>query len=332
MSGLTEFELIERYFKSSTARGDVVLGVGDDAAILEVPNGAQLVVSMDALVADVHFGADDAPSAIGHKAIAVNLSDMAAMGAEPAWATLALVMPSADEAWLAAFSEGLLALARRFGVQLVGGDTTRGPLCITIQLHGFVPSGQAIRRDGARPGDVICVTGTLGDAGLALRLRQECGRAHRDADRDYLDGRLDRPSPRVREGIALRGLASSAIDISDGLSADLGHILGASGVGAEVDVDAIPLSDAFRRFSGEMDLMAALGLALSAGDDYELCFTVPASKLDRLKDVSAEWEIPWRAIGTITEGEGLCLVHRDGRPFKLGQPGYEHFRDVSGDG
>lgn len=326
MSGLTEFELIECFFKTTVTRADVILGVGDDAAILEVPNGDQLVVSMDALVADVHFGADDAPSAIGHKAIAVNLSDMAAMGAEPAWATLALVLPRVDEEWLAPFSDGLLGLARQFGVQLVGGDTTRGPLCITLQLHGLVPSGQAIRRSGARVGDLVCVTGTLGDGGMALRLRRELGRVHCDPDRDYLDGRLDRPTPRVQEGIALKGLASAAIDISDGLSADLGHILAASGVGAEVDVDDLPLSDAFRRYAGEMGAEAALSLAVSAGDDYELCFTVPASKLDRLKEVSADWKAPWRVVGRITEGDGLRLT-RGGRPFGLERRGYEHFRN-----
>ena len=326
MSEATEFELIDRYFKSSLGRGDVVLGVGDDAAILDVPSGHQLVVSMDTLVADVHFALNDDPEGIGHKALAVSLSDMAAMAAEPAWATLALVLPRVDEAWLAAFSEGLLGLTQAFGVELVGGDTTRGPLCITSQLHGHVPSGQATLRSGAGPGDLICVTGTIGDAGLALRLRQQSGRGHQNSDRNYLDQRLDRPSPRVREGVGLRALASAAIDISDGLSADLGHILEASGCGGEVEVDAVPLSDTFRRCAEGLAPDEALRLALSAGDDYELCFTVPEDQLPRLEAVSANWEVPWRVIGRITERKGLSLVHDDGHPFILERTGYEHFR------
>lgn len=326
MSETTEFELIERYFKPSLSRRDVALGVGDDAAILDVPSGCQLIVSMDTLVADVHFAADDDPRGIGHKAVAVSLSDMAAMAAEPAWATLALVLPRVDERWLAAFSEGMLGLAREFGVQLVGGDTTRGPLCITLQLHGHAPSGQAIRRSGAKVGDLVCVTGAIGDAGLALRLRQQFGRGHQGPDREYLDRRLDRPRPRVQEGIALRGLASAVIDISDGLSADLGHILKASGVGAEVDVDAAPLSEAFRRCAEGMGPDEALGLVLSAGDDYELCFTLPETRVADLNVAAEAWSTPWQVIGRITEGDDLLLVHGGGRPFTLSQNGYEHFR------
>ena len=326
-SGLTEFELIERYFRPLVTRDDVILGVGDDAAILEIPQGYQLVVSMDAVVADVHFSADDEGPTVGHKAFAVNLSDMAAMGAEPAWATLGLVMPGVDEAWLSGFSEAMLGLARRFGVQLVGGDTTRGALCITVQLHGLVPSGQAIRRSGARPGDLVCVTGTIGDAGLALKMRQQSGRVHQDSDRAYLDGRLDRPSPRVLEGIALRGLASAAIDISDGLLADLGHILDAGGWGAEINVDAVPLSNAFRHCASDMMENEALGLALSAGDDYELCFTLPEAGLARLEALAADWEVTCRVIGRITDDRGLRLVREDGRSFVLErQCGDEHFR------
>jgi len=327
MSGLSEFDLIECYFRPLITRDDVILGVGDDAAILAVPNDTQLVVSMDALVADVHFAADDEPYGIGHKALAVSLSDMAAMGADPAWVTLALVIPEVDESWLAAFSEGLLALARRFEVQLVGGDTARGPLCVALQLHGLVPCGQAIRRSSAASGDLVCVTGTLGDAGLALRLRQQYGRGHQDPAREYLDRRLDRPDPRVREGVTLRGLASAAIDISDGLSADLGHILKASGVGAELTVDAVPVSDAFLRCTEGMDTDDALALALSAGDDYELCFTLPESRLGDLEEAARGWDVPWHVIGRITEVEGLRFIRgEDGNPFTVERAGYEHFR------
>jgi thiamine-monophosphate kinase len=239
---LTEFNLIERYFTRPAAAPDpdVILGIGDDAALVRVPTGMELAVATDTLVEGVHFPPQTAPETIGHKALAVNLSDMAAMGAEPRWATLALTLPQADEDWLTAFSSGFLALAAAEGVQLIGGDTTRGPLSITVQILGLLPSGSALRRSGACAGDLVYVTGTLGDAGLALRMLQH---AHGSAAvAAPLAQRLNQPQPRTQEGLALRGIASAAIDISDGLCADLGHILAASGVGAHINLAALPLS------------------------------------------------------------------------------------------
>ena len=267
---VSEFTLIQRYFETQTqVRGDVILGIGDDCALLKVPSDASLAVSLDMLVAGVHFFADADPEGIGHKALAVNLSDLAAMGASPAWITLALSLPKADAAWLEGFCRGLFALATRFQVQLIGGDTSRGPLTISIQAHGFVPQGKALRRSGARPGDRVYVTGTLGDAALALASTR--GQVTiPGAYQAYLQARLERPTPRILQGLGLRGLASAAIDISDGLAQDLGHILERSGVGARLNVDRVPRSGALNDC---LDAAAALPLALTGGDDYELCFT-----------------------------------------------------------
>ncbi|MGD2111948.1 MAG: thiamine-phosphate kinase, partial [Gammaproteobacteria bacterium] len=234
----SEFDIIRRYFMPRGAgRDDVIAGVGDDAAVLRVPAEHELVVCMDTLVGDVHFPQATAPNAIGHKALAVNLSDLAAMGAEPAWATLALTLPENDADWLEQFSRGFFALAERYNVQLIGGDITRGPLSVTVQAHGFVPGGKALRRAGARPGELVCVTGTLGDAALALRL----------ADRApaLLRQRLDYPEPRVAAGIVLRDRASAVIDVSDGLLADLGHLLEADGLGAALRIGDLPRSAEF---------------------------------------------------------------------------------------
>ncbi|MGD8630613.1 MAG: thiamine-phosphate kinase, partial [Gammaproteobacteria bacterium] len=234
----TEFDIIGRYFRRQPVkRKDVLTGIGDDAAVLHLPVDRELLLCIDTLVAGVHFPAGTPAAAIGHKALAVNLSDLAAMGAEAAWATLALTLPEPDPVWLEAFSGGFFALAGRHRVQLVGGDTTRGPLTVTVQAHGFAPQGQALRRTGARPGDRIYVTGTLGDAGLALHLR--------DAAAAELRVRLDYPEPRLDAGSLLRGLASAVIDISDGLLADLGHLLEDKGLGASLQVDGLPRSRAF---------------------------------------------------------------------------------------
>ncbi len=225
---VSEFTLIDRYFAGRfPRRTDVVLGIGDDCALLAAPAGVCLAVTLDMLVGGVHFMADADPAGVGHKALAVNLSDLAAIGAEPAWITLGLSLPEPDERWLENFCQGLFALAAQFQVQLVGGDTTRGPLTIAIQAHGFVPPQQALRRDGARPGDAICVTGTPGDAGLGLAIAQgRCSAPSGHAA--YLRQRLERPMPRIRQGLELRGLAGAAIDISDGLAQDLGHTCSAA--------------------------------------------------------------------------------------------------------
>ncbi len=328
---LSEFDLIQRYFTPTTpTREDVIHGIGDDGAVLHVPIGMDLVASVDTLVSGVHFFADVAPAALGYKALAVNLSDMAAMGAEPAWATLALTLPSIDETWLAAFSRGFFELAERYGVQLVGGDTCRGPLAVSVQMHGFIPQGVALRRSGAMPSDLIYVTGTLGDAGLALQALQQhqtlsAPHAH------YLQDRLERPSPRVFEGLALRGIASAAIDVSDGLAADLGHILVASEVGATLEIERLPVSSAFVAAVQE----AALGadhcwqLPLSAGDDYELCFTVPAEKQAKVEQVFARFGCGATRIGVIEMQPGLRCKLASGEMLTPSRSGYQHFSKLS---
>jgi thiamine-monophosphate kinase len=319
----SEFSLIDRYFAAhGRRRPDVALGIGDDCALLIPPVDQQLVVTMDTLVADVHFFAAADPEGLGHKALAVNLSDLAAMGAVPAWAALALTLPKADEDWLDRFCRGLFALADRYGVQLVGGDTTHGPTTvITLQAHGFVPPGQALRRDGAKPGDGIYVTGTRGDAGLALAAA--FGKVTVAPEyRDDVRQRLERPEPRITQGLTLRGVASAAIDVSDGLAQDLGHILERSRVGARLEVDRLPLSPAL---TASLDRDAAIVTALASGDDYELCFTVPPERAAQLEAAAAGWECRCTGIGVITAEPGLRLIRADGSPFRLERLGYDHF-------
>jgi thiamine-monophosphate kinase len=317
---LSEFDLIRRCFSHcGNGRSDVLLGVGDDAALLQPPPDMLLAVTQDTLVAGVHFPADPDPEALGHKSLAVNLSDLAAMGATPAWVTLGLTLPQPDLRWLDKFSVGLCALAVRHGVHLVGGDTTRGPLAISVTAVGFVPPGAGLRRGGARAGDLVCLTGTLGDAGLALRAPSQDQSAD---DRDYLRGRLQRPSPRVDAGMRLRPLASAAIDVSDGLAADLGHILDASGVGAVVELARIPCSEPVRRY---LSRTGDWSLPLSSGDDYELCFTLPRERLSALDRLRAETDCGVTVIGSITEDPGLRLLDPDARTYRLEYPGYDHF-------
>lgn len=320
---LTEFNLIERYFASPTAAPDpdVALGIGDDAALVRVPAGMELAVATDTLVAGVHFPAQTTPQDIGHKALAVNLSDMAAMGAKPRWATLALTLPQADATWLAAFSTGFLALAQTLGVQLIGGDTTRGPLTITVQILGLLPTGTALRRSGAHVGDLVYVTGTLGDAGLALRMLQH-PQKFSDADAAQLALRLHRPQPRIQEGLALRGIASAAIDISDGLCADLGHILAASGVGARINLASLPLSATVATC---IEKTGDWELPLSAGDDYELCFTIPAQQRAALLNAKQHFPAGCTPIGTIEAEPGLRCIAPDGSLHTPRNSGYLHF-------
>ena len=320
---VSEFSLIERYFAAHRfQRPDVVLGIGDDCALLLPPTGQQLAATVDTLVAEVHFFADAEPEGVGHKALAVNLSDLAAMGATPAWATLALTLPEANEAWLAAFCRGLFALADRNGVQLIGGDVTRGPTTvITIQAHGFVPPGQALRRGGAKPGDGLYVTGTPGDAGLALAAA--FGKATIAAGYEgYIRARLERPEPRLASGLTLRGVASAAIDVSDGLAQDLDHILERSRVGARLEVERLPLSPALL---SSLDRDAAIVAALTGGDDYELCFTVPPERTSQLESSVRQWDCRCARIGAITAKPGLRLIRADGSAFHLERPGYDHF-------
>jgi thiamine-monophosphate kinase len=315
---LGEFELIRRFFAESTpTRSDTSLGIGDDAALMRCASGMELAVTVDTLVAGVHFLPEVEPVSLGHKALAVNLSDLAAMGAEPAWCTLALTLPVADAAWLQGFADGFLGLARRYRVQLVGGDTTRGPLSITIQAMGQVPVGQALKRSGARPGDLIYVSGPLGGAGLGLK--QRLGQVDRDEPTAL--AALERPEPRVDLGRALRQLATACIDISDGLAADLGHLLTASAAGANLIYEDLPLSDAVRGYIAATGDMA---LPLSAGDDYELCFTVPAERRVETDGLLGELGLAGGAIGRIEAASGLRIL-RHGEAVPLNRFGYQHF-------
>lgn len=314
---MSEFDLIRRHFTRATP--GALLGVGDDAALLQVPAGAVLAVSSDMLVSGTHFFPDADPYLLGHKTLAVNLSDLAAMGATPRWATLALSLAEANEVWLEHFSAGFFTLARQYGVDLVGGDTTRGPLNLCVTIMGSVPVGQALRRDGARAGDEIWVSGQLGDAALALAHLQ--GRVLLNAvELAACAPALHRPQPRVALGLALRGIAHSAIDVSDGLLADLGHILAASKVGAVLDYAALPVSDVLRKHAGLMQ-----ACALAGGDDYELCFTAPAACHAALLRMARELALPLTRIGEVVAGKG-CIVHdTDGTPIQSQSGGYEHF-------
>ncbi|HID98766.1 MAG TPA: thiamine-phosphate kinase [Thiotrichaceae bacterium] len=320
---LAEFDLIARYFSDTfPKRTDVILGVGDDAALCQVPAGMQLATAIDTLVEGVHFPHKTRPHDIGYKALAVNLSDMAAMGATPAWMTLALTCPKTDEAWLKGFAQGLRELAEKHQVSLIGGDTTYGPaLTITIQISGFVPPEQALLRGGAKPGDGIYVTGTLGDAGLGLAsVQKEEGIVLPIPIQHYVESRLNRPTPRLHEGQALRGIASSAIDISDGLAADLGHILKASAVGASLQLEKLPLSQALRQ---HLSCKSAWHLALNAGDDYELCFTVPPNRETALRNALTTHS--YTRIGTIETISGLRCLDANGELLTLKMKGYQHF-------
>jgi thiamine-monophosphate kinase len=318
---ISEFELIDDYFTAITGqRRDVLLGIGDDAALLRVPHGMDLAVSVDTLVSGVHFFSDIPPADLGYKALAVNLSDLAAMGAEPAWATLALTLPRIDETWIGGFCSGFTELATRFGVQLVGGDTTSGPLSVTVQVQGLIPAGEGLRRSGARAGDDIYVTGTLGDAALALGYKVEG--VVDWSDMEQLRMSLDRPFPRVEAGLELRRFATSAIDISDGLAADLGHILQASGVGASLRLDTIPMSPLVAKRCREKDDWST---AVAGGDDYELCFTLSPEYRDRVAEISKRAGVAMTRIGAIEERKGLRLLLRDGSLWVPERSGYEHF-------
>ncbi len=318
---LTETSLIERYLRGAGAqRADVTLGIGDDAAILSVPPGSALVATTDTLVAGVHFPHDSPAASIGHRALAVNLSDLAAMGARPAWALLALTLPEAQEAWLQEFSAGLGALAHEYGVALVGGDTTRGALCVTVQLLGLVPPGAALRRSGARAGDALFVSGTPGDAAAGLALEQHRLEAA-PAARDYLRERFLLPSPRVALGERLREYASACIDVSDGLLGDVGKLAQASGVAAEVLFEALPVSEALCATLGDE---GARLLALSGGDDYELCFAVPAGKIAPLLQQLPPAQWGYVRIGSVRAGDGAQVL-RGGTVMEFSHSGYQHF-------
>lgn len=317
-----EFELISRYFANCGAkRSDATLGVGDDGAVLQVRDGYDLVVTTDTMVVGTHFFPDDEPRALGHKLVAVNVSDLAAMGAEPAWLSLALTLPAVDEAWLSAFAAGLSETADYYQCQLVGGDTTRGPMSLTMVAKGTVPRGKALTRSGAKVGDYIYVTGTLGDAALGLKLCQglhEVSKKHQS----HILQRFHYPSARVALGQALRNLASSAMDLSDGLYSDIQHILKRSNVGASIDVSRLPLSQAVK---DSCNSATALQLALSGGEDYELLFTVPEARRGSLDVLLSPYGIPVTCIGRITGVAGKLELKQGDQIFDYQHQGFVHF-------
>lgn len=321
MATLSEFSLIQHYFEQLTPqREDVLLGIGDDCALLQCPAGHVVAASIDTLVEGIHFFSDVDPESLGHKSLAVGLSDLAAMGATPAWFTLAITLPEINERWLKGFAQGLATLAKQHKIQLVGGDTTRGPLTISIQVHGFVRPEQALRRDGAQVGDLIYVTGTLGDAGAALQLKlQQLNESSlHDEDKHYLQQRLERPTPRVEIGLKLLGLASSVIDISDGLLADLGHIIDRSGVGARLELAQLPLSAAIQK----LDSNTAEQLALMSGDDYELCFTVSVDNVAQVENLLVE---QCTRVGVINDQSAILCVDQNDQMIEFQGTGYDHF-------
>ncbi|WP_432452312.1 MULTISPECIES: thiamine-phosphate kinase [unclassified Agarivorans] len=320
-SPLGEFDIIEKYFQQSKLRQDVLLGVGDDAALVIPAENSQIAISTDTLVEGVHFFSDIPPHALGHKALAVNLSDMAAMGAEPRWVTLAITLPGVDEAWLEQFCSGFFDLAEYFNVSLIGGDTTKGPLSITVTVHGIVPAGKALYRSGAKPGDRVYVTGSLGDSGLALaHLQQQLSLTPQQLElslkRHYY------PLPRVLAGYGLRDVASAAIDISDGLYNDLQHILRQSHCSATLNLEHIPMSETLSEAVG---VDRGLQFALTGGEDYELCFTVPESNKGSLETALAYSGVPYTVIGQLAPGTGEIRLHYQEQPYHLEGLGWDHF-------
>jgi thiamine-monophosphate kinase len=313
---LGEFDIIERYFAGHRTSGDVVLGIGDDAAILHSWRDRKLVVAMDTIVDGVHFPAGTAPEDIGYRALAVNLSDLAAMGAQPAWMTLSLSLPQADEAWLEGFATGLFLLADRYGVPLVGGDTVRGPLVVTIQIGGWVEPDRWLTRSAARPGDVLFVSGVPGEAGAGLAAIQA---TRKGPAAEQLRRRFLRPEPRIELGRALRRTASAAMDVSDGLLVDLEKLCKASGCGARVDADRLPASPAMREL---FEPQACLEFALTGGDDYELLFTVGPDRAQEIERAGLPTAVT--RIGEIIEGNGVSCTS-GGRPVTIGRRGYDHF-------
>jgi thiamine-monophosphate kinase len=323
---LGEFELIRRFFvRPGAAQSGVILGIGDDAAVLDQPKGTDLVSAVDTIVAGRHFLEGTDARSIGHRALAVNLSDIAAMGATPAWATLALTMPSAEPEWLEGFSAGFFALADIHAVALVGGDTTRGPLTASVQILGHVPHGTALRRSGARAGDLLAVSGTLGDAGAGLAFLEESPRAAKRDVVDELIRRFEYPIPRVAMGVCARGIATAAMDLSDGLIGDLPKLARASGLSAHVNIDRLPLSAALR---AAVSGARAINFALAAGDDYELLFAVSPKRYAELKAAADRLNLMLTAIGELRSGAGVTWS-LDGKNFVPNVRGFDHFGRAS---
>jgi thiamine-monophosphate kinase len=323
-SNFGEFELIRRFFLRPQIHGPqsgVILGIGDDAALLAVPPDTELVAAVDTIVAGRHFPDGTDARSVGHRALAVNLSDLAAMGATPAWATLALTLPSVDIAWLERFSAGLLDLADNHGVVLVGGDTTRGPLTVTVQIMGHVPRGAALRRSGARAGDLLAVTGTLGDGGAGLAFAAAPPETKIRPAAVELIQRFEYPAPRVEFGIAARGIVTAAMDLSDGLVGDLPKLAQSSGLAAHVELERLPLSDAVRAAATEE---RARDWALAAGDDYELLLAVPPERYAALAAAADQLNLRLTAIGELRAGAGVTWS-LNGANFVPAVHGYDHF-------
>ncbi len=319
----SEFDIIRDFFTRPTRHTD--LSVGDDAALIQPSPDTQLAISADMLVAGTHFFTDAAPYDIGWKSLAVNVSDMAAMGAQPKWATLSIALAENDSHWLSEFARGFFTCADKFYVDLIGGDTTRGPLNISVTILGESPQGQALRRSGAKAGDDIWVSGHIGSAAAGLAHLQGKIMLEKDTLKACLDA-LHRPMPRVALGLALRNIASSAIDISDGLAADLGHILHASAVGAEIYFAKIPKLPALQATVSLNNGHAGFeAYALSGGDDYELCFTAPQQQRQRIADISRELDLKLTHIGNICAGSALTVYDAENRAMVLQKSGYDHF-------
>ncbi len=318
---MDEFALIDRFFaRRAQSRPDVELGIGDDAAVTLVPTGSALVIACDAMCLGTHFPPATPARALGHRCLAINLSDIAAMGARPVWCTLTLSLEEADESWLTEFADGFFALADAHDTALIGGDTVRGPLGMTVTIHGLVEPGCSVRRDGAGPHEAIFVTGCPGEAGAGCSLAIAAKPCDSRSERRLLS-RFHYPAPRVHEGLSLQGIATSMIDLSDGLHEDLGKLLTASGVGAELSAEALPVSDDLLEFAGAE---RALGLALTGGDDYELCFTVPRERERDLVRVSRDWSCPVTRIGETRARAGLVWT-RDHQPFTVPDTTFSHF-------
>ncbi len=331
----TEFQLIHRYFAEAAqqfSRNEIVLGIGDDGALVDVPNDKLLCIATDVLVVGRHFPVDARPDLIAHRALAVNLSDMAAMGASPLCFTLGLTLPEANETWLAEFSKSLLALANQYSCPLIGGDTTSGSLAIAITMQGLADKDSHIQRDLAAAGDLIYVTGSLGDAALALPaldidshlselicMDEAISQEHQD----FFSKAYYEPIPRIAFGCAAASLVSSGIDISDGLVGDLEHIIRASKVGARIDVSALPISEVARSCSSEKSQKAA---ALFGGDDYELCLTVRPDKQTEFEELAREHDVPVSRVGGIIQGDSIYLMDNDGSEVLIDNRTYEHFR------
>lgn len=319
---MDEFEIIGRFFSRKGKNGGVIVDIGDDGAVVAPEPGHHLVVVVDTLIEGVHYPVDFAAADVGYRALAVNLSDVAAMGGRPRWMTLALTLVEADETWLADFAKGLFEAADEHAVALIGGDTTRGTqTVISVQLMGDVISGVALTRGGAKPGDAVFVTGTPGDAAGGLSLLQARGKERHDSDGSYLVQRFSRPSARVAFGAAISGVATAAIDLSDGLGTDLAKLLLASEVSGVIDLDLLPLSPQILRIFGRDE---AINLALDGGDDYELCFTAPSADESRIAAIAARQSVTVTRVGDVEDGTGLACK-RDGKMFPYEDRGYRHF-------